>query len=196
MRSEVGPSVVGTVARTPIRVPSRAACMAIASSIFTTGVPTLRAATSRAGPSEEQAVKMTSAPAASAACARWVIRASLCDEIPCSRTTVARTSESTKCITSASGISSAMRSLIAGSTETNTKLVCRIAIFFGTLDHFLGYQPDVRELIKRGRHGLAPGSECQARNAGHRAPGRRVAERYPDMRDFTTPTALPGDVDG
>ena len=154
IKADVGPSAVGTVAKTPIRLPSLAACIAIASSIFITGVWMLRAATSIAGPKEEHAEKMTSAPAASAACARCVIRASLFDEIPCSRTTVAKTSESTKCMTSASGISSAIRSLIIGSTETNTKLVCRIAIFLDTLSNFLFYAtPDVMMFALSGRDG-------------------------------------------
>jgi len=39
-------------------------------------------AASRVGPSEEQAEKITSAPAASAAWARWTIRASLDAEMP------------------------------------------------------------------------------------------------------------------
>ena len=51
------------------------------------------------------------------------------DEIPCSRTTVANTSESTKC-TLQHRESLGDEVVDHGSTETNTKLVCRIAIFF------------------------------------------------------------------
>jgi len=79
------------------------------------------------GPRDEQAEKITSAPAASAASARWTILAALASEIPPSRITVASTSESTKWITSAPGSSSARRSLKTGSTLTKTKLVWRTA---------------------------------------------------------------------
>jgi len=80
--SAVGPSVVGTVASTPIRLALAAACVAIASSILTIGTSTALRAASRVGPSEEHAEKITSAPARSAASASSTIRFSLSAEDP------------------------------------------------------------------------------------------------------------------
>ncbi len=90
IRFAVGGSVVGTVASTPIVVPVSAALRVIASSILTIGMCTWLLARSIAGPSEEHAEKITSAPARSAASARCAIRASLSSLIEPSRITVAR----------------------------------------------------------------------------------------------------------
>ena len=65
-RRVVGPRVVSSVAATPMRTARRTASSASASSIRTTGTATARWAAATASPTEEQALRITAAPACSA----------------------------------------------------------------------------------------------------------------------------------